>query len=158
MDNITAALIGTGVGALTTVAAALVGPSIAARKTTRREHRKDVRDEIANVLLAFMSLLAARRTGSNDQLRVHAEALTAVTRLSVLLGPRELDVEKALDYALDLLSNAKLAAAAAAIEALRVVLHSWYRGEVRGKKIGDLYGEELDVALRRATGSDSPRR
>jgi len=151
MDNITAALIGTAVGSLTTFAAAIAGPSIAARTASRRQHRQDTRVEIANVLHAFMNLLAVRRVGAADQVFVHAEAVTATTRLAVLLGPRELDIEQALNYALSLVSTQKYAAGVAATDALRVVLHAWYRGEVSGKKIGVRYGAELEKALDLAT-------
>lgn len=151
MDNITAALIGTAVGSLATVAAAIAGPSMAGRTASRRQHLRDIRDEIANVLHAFMNLLAVRRTNAADQLLFHSEAVTAITRLAVLLGPRELDIERALDYALSLVSTEKYAAGVAATNALRVVLHAWYRGEIRGKKIGDRYGLELEKALTSAT-------
>jgi len=102
-----------------------------------------------------MSLLALRRSGADAERQYagHTDAVTAVTRLSVLLGPEELDVASALDYALGLISNEKIAAGAAATESLRVVLHSWYRGEVRGSAIGDLYGEQLERSLRRSESS-----
>lgn len=151
MDNITAALIGTAVGSLATIAAAIAGPSIAARTTFRRQQRRDIRDEIANTLHSFMNLLAVRRTGAADQLLAHAETVTASTRLAVLLGPRELDVERAVDYALELVSNNKYAVGVAATSALRIVLHAWYRGEVKGRKIGDRYGKELESALKGMT-------
>lgn len=147
MDNVTAALLGAAIGSLASIIAAVAGPSIAGRATWRREQRRDLREEIANVLSSLMSLLASRRSGSGDQLERHTDAVTAVTRLSVLLGPRESDVEKALNFALDLVSNDKIAAGAAAINALRVVLHEWYRGEIRGKKIGDRYAATLGIAL-----------
>lgn len=98
-----------------------------------------------------MNLIAVRRMGTVDQMAVHAEAVTAVTRLAVLLDPRELDIECALDYALGLVSNQQYPAGLAATNALRVVLHAWYRGEIHGKKIGDRYGSELSKALERAT-------
>lgn len=149
MDNVIAALLGTAFGSLATIGAAIAGPAIAARTSQRHQHRREIREEMARVLHSFMSLLAARRAGSDDQAAAHADAVTAVTRLSVLLGPRELDIASALDYALALVSNQKLAAGVAATDSLRIVLHAWYRGEVKGRAIGDVYGVELEKALRR---------
>ena len=150
MDNVIAVLLGTVVGSLATFGAAIAGPAIAARTTFRHQHRREIREEMARVLHSFMTLLESRRVGGENQAAAHADAVTAVTRLSVLLGPSELDVASALDYALGLVSNQKAAAGVAAIESLRAVLHAWYRGEVKGSGIGDLYSVELEKALGRA--------
>lgn len=151
MDNVTAALLGTVAGSLATIAAAVAGPAISSRASFRHQRQREIREEIARVLHSFLTLLTARRNAGEGQLVAHTDAVTAVTRLAVLLGPRERDVQSALDYALTLVANEKYAAGAAATESLRIVLHAWYRGEVKGKRIGDLYGAELDRALHRRT-------
>tara|TARA_B100000519_G_C14247988_1_gene440864 strand:+ start:973 stop:1458 length:486 start_codon:yes stop_codon:yes gene_type:complete len=157
MDAATAALAGAAIGAAASVLAGLVGPWVRDAANRRARRRDDLRDlqrvELLGVIEALSSLFRSRYVGRRDETFAmqHTTAVVAINRLTVVTERRDRDLERMLAFALETVSDGHPKAAEIALRLSADTLHRWYRGEVRGSKIGDEFGRRLDEELDAAT-------
>lgn len=152
LDPTTAALAGAIIGAVVTLIAGTVAPLIRdvvdRRARSRSQLRTEQRGEIANVLDAYAQIVRHRQVAGRDPdfLKLATAAEVAATRLSLVSPKRDLkEIRGLLNWALEEAGNQNHSTMVhISLQILAIVLERWYRGELRGKAIGDAVPKLID--------------
>jgi hypothetical protein len=158
MDPTTAALIGAAIAGGASVIAGTLGPWVLARINRRaeleRERRRDQRREIALVLEAFTDLIRSRHVRRRDEefFRLFNAAGIAANRLLLLVPDRDHDeLQHVLSFTHETVSDSTRGAILeVSMRSASMVLDEWYRGKIKGKKIGDEYGRLINELASRS--------
>ncbi|MCS3427110.1 hypothetical protein [Leucobacter aridicollis] len=146
MDPTLAALIGTLCGAAITA----VVPIATYRGNKREAELGRRRQEIAALLEVLLRLMHTRVQGNLPEFyTTRTEAIVAVERVLLLANKRDSkELEHVTHFVFEFVTDEdQMGAISASMEAMAMTLRRWGRGQLSGKRIGDVYGEAIEARL-----------
>jgi hypothetical protein len=158
MDAGLAALIGAGIGAITSLLGSFFGPwlrDVATAKAKRKEDaRLALRTELIATIEAFGNVLRARHEHTELNPRGIAAGV-AVTRVALLLESDEKNVEQLLSLTQNVLRDPDLKVAEAGMMQMQLLVHRWFRGDIAASRLIVAFAHNMNVVLGLPTANGS---